>query len=679
MFCGTISVYKALSKISEAFVLHSYFETHMVNQQLVIYIEQAKAKGLSDKEILAALKVDPAWVAIQEADAIDAFAFVNGNNRPMAPTAGSAAPVISSANFFLPKKTLVACAVVVVLVLIGGGVVLAQKKGFVARLLQANPEAAWNIFVQNQKIEPYTQVVTIEYTDAGQTREVTSVKLVDSGFTNGQQDLADIQLQHAVSYTVAVGGQQSGGNVEFRILNKALYVNLKDTPMGTFLQESEQNKTKSTWLKISLDPKDLGDMTAQVLPEATGEGAGPDATVLQQKIQDVKLKQVFEKPEVLGTEQVRGQNTVHLKLGFNKTALQDALTQVLPVLTEKDSAERREVMQKLITAWLDKFEVKDFQAWVGEKDGRLYKIVFKSNAPSSASVMQSVSGVAFENARQASSDAKRIADVRQMASALELYFNDHGVYPKAGVNGMPANLAPTYIGAMPEAPETSGLCTDYYNAYWYTPRGPILSGANGEQGYNDYNYTFCLGDTVGGYTAGLNKLTPQGISAAECVNTEAHPCSSGVSKNNPEDIVQELVRQLDFSASFSFTGEYYDYGKTQSVEAPTDSVDVMEQLQEARSLSRDAKRLADVRQLASAAELYFNDNEHYPTDLEELMPTYIGALPVVPAPQDGTCTAEQNKYSYKGSDKTYALSFCLGNTTGGYSPGLHILSEQGIR
>lgn len=650
----------------------------MINQQLVIYIEQAKAKGLSDKEILAALKVDPAWVAVTETDAIDAFAFVNGNNHPAASSLGSTTPDIASSNFFLPRKTLIASVVLVLLVLVGGGVVLAQKKGFVAHLLQANPEAAWNTFIQNQKIEPYTQAVTLEYADAGKTDTVTSVKLVDSGFTNGQQDLADIQLQHAVSYTVAVGGQQAGGNVEFRVLNKALYVNLKDTPMGTFLQESEQNKAKSTWLKISLDPKDLGDMTAQVLPEATSESASPDATVLQQNIQDVKLKQVFEKPEVLGTEQVRGQNTVHLKLGFNKAALQDALMRIVPTITEKNASERRDLVQKLITAWLDKFEVKDFQAWVGEKDGRLYKIVFKSNAPSSASVMQSVSGVALENARQASSDAKRIADVRQMASALELYFNDHGVYPKAGSNGAPDGLTPDYIGTMPEAPETSGLCTDYYNAYWYTPVGPVHSGVNGEQGYNDYSYTFCLGDTVGGYTAGLNMLTPQGIRTAECVSTEAHPCSSGVSKNNPEDMVQELVKQLDFSASFSFVGEYYDYGKTQMVEAPANSVDVMEQLQEARSLSRDAKRLADIRQLASAVELYFNDNEHYPIDIEELVPTYIGALPIVPTPQDGTCTAEQNKYSYKGSGKTYTLSFCLGNTTGGYSPGPHVLSEQGI-
>lgn len=651
----------------------------MINQQLVIYIEQAKAKGLSDKEILAALKVDPTWVAVTEADAIDAFAFVNGNNHPAASNPGPTAPVITSSNFFLPKKAFIACVVVVVLVLIGGGVVLAQKKGFVAHLLQANPEGAWNTFLQNQTIEPYTQAVTIEYTDAGETNELSSVRLVDAGFTNGQQDVSDLELKHAVAYTVGVGGQQTGGNVEFRVLHKSLYINLKDTPLGTFLQESEQNKTKTSWLKISLDPKDLGDITAQVLPQVTGEGDGPDATVLQKKVQDARLKEVFEKPEILGTEQVRGQNTVHLKLGFNKTAVRDIVTQLLPTLAEKEPAERQELVQKLVTAWLDKFEVKDFQAWVGEKDGRLYKLLFKSNAPSFSSLSKTISGAAFENARQSSSDAKRIADIRQLASALELYFNDHGVYPKAGSNGAPVGLMPDYLGTIPEAPETSGLCTDYYNAYWYTPVGPLQTGVSGEQGYNDYSYTFCLGNNAGGYTAGVNKLTNRGISTADCVSTEAHPCSSGVSKNNPEDMVQELVKQLDFSASFSFVGEYYDYGKAQTVEAPTESVDVMEQLQEARSLSRDAKRLADVRQLASAAELYFNDNEHYPTDLEELIPTYIGALPVVPTPQDGTCTAEQNKYSYKGNGKTYALSFCLGNTTGGYSPGPHVLSEQGIR
>lgn len=663
-------------------VLFRHFETHMVNQQLVIYIEQARAKGLPDKEILAALKVDPTWVAIQDADAIDAFAFVNGNNRPAA-GADSAASIVSSSNFFLPRKALIACVVVVVLVLVGGGVVLAQKKGFMTRLLQANPETAWGLFVHNQTIEPYAQEVTIEYADtagAGGESRVTSVKLVDMGYTNGRQELADLQLTHGVSYTVAADGQQMGGNVEFRLLNKALYVNLKDTPLGTFLQESEQNKTKTSWLKISLDPKDLGDIAAEVLPQtATPEDTAPNTTVLQQKVQSMQFKQIFEKPEVLGTEQVRGQATVRVKLGLNKAALQDVFTQLLPTLREGQSTEQLETVQKLMAAWLDKFQVKDFQAWIGEKDGRLYKVVFQSNAPSFGSLTKTVTGAAFENARQNSRDAKRIADIRQMASALELYFNDHGVYPKAEANGAPANVVPNYIGAMPEAPETSGLCTDYYNTYWYTPLGQLQSGVNGVQGYNDYSYTFCLGENAGGYNAGLNKLTPRGISSAECVSTEAHPCSSGVSKNNPEDMVQELVKQLDFSASFSFAAEYYDYGKTQTVEAPADSVDIMEQLQEVRSSSRDAKRLADVRQLASAAELYFSDNEHYPTDLEELTPTYIGALPVVPTPPDGTCTVEQNKYSYAGTNKTYALSFCLGTQTGGYSPGPHILSEQGIR
>ncbi|HYV33744.1 MAG TPA: prepilin-type N-terminal cleavage/methylation domain-containing protein, partial [Candidatus Limnocylindria bacterium] len=36
-------------------------------------------------------------------------------------------------------------------------------------------------------------------------------------------------------------------------------------------------------------------------------------------------------------------------------------------------------------------------------------------------------------------------------------------------------------------------------------------------------------------------------------------------------------------------------------------------LNSARAKSRDAKRLADIRQLASAFELYFNDINSYPT------------------------------------------------------------------
>jgi hypothetical protein len=95
---------------------------------------------------------------------------------------------------------------------------------------------------------------------------------------------------------------------------------------------------------------------------------------------------------------------------------------------------------------------------------------------------------------------------------------------------------------------------------------------------------------------------------------------------------------------------------------------------------RDIKRLSDIRQLASALELYFNDYGAYPIVLGSLAPTYIAQVPVAPTPADGSCSASQNTYVYTSSNaNTYALNFCLGASTQGYSAGYRTLSPQGIK
>ncbi|MEK7161975.1 MAG: prepilin-type N-terminal cleavage/methylation domain-containing protein [Patescibacteria group bacterium] len=126
-------------------------------------------------------------------------------------------------------------------------------------------------------------------------------------------------------------------------------------------------------------------------------------------------------------------------------------------------------------------------------------------------------------------------------------------------------------------------------------------------------------------------------------------------------------------------------------------------LNSARQKSRDAKRLADVRQLASALELFYNDASAYPTCAGctgacgpmntvgslrggvgnvTLTPTYIGLIPSAPAPADGSpsCGAA-NEYNYAApvnGDK-YTITFCNGAITGGFSAGTHYLTPAGIQ
>jgi prepilin-type N-terminal cleavage/methylation domain-containing protein len=135
-------------------------------------------------------------------------------------------------------------------------------------------------------------------------------------------------------------------------------------------------------------------------------------------------------------------------------------------------------------------------------------------------------------------------------------------------------------------------------------------------------------------------------------------------------------------------------------------------LNSARAKSRDAKRLADVRQLASAMELIFNDAGAYPTcggtachtgtaqvmggasgvirvdgsTTRTLTPTYIGLIPSAPTPADNanggtTCTAANNAYMYQATatGNTYTITFCLGDVTGGYSSGVRTLTPAGIQ
>ena len=63
-------------------------------------------------------------------------------------------------------------------------------------------------------------------------------------------------------------------------------------------------------------------------------------------------------------------------------------------------------------------------------------------------------GVARAKAR----DAKRIADINQVRSALELYFDDNGSY--LATNNM-VSLEPTYLVNIPHDPLAAG-CTDTY-------------------------------------------------------------------------------------------------------------------------------------------------------------------------------------------------------------------------
>lgn len=95
---------------------------------------------------------------------------------------------------------------------------------------------------------------------------------------------------------------------------------------------------------------------------------------------------------------------------------------------------------------------------------------------------------------------------------------------------------------------------------------------------------------------------------------------------------------------------------------------VLSSLNTARKKSRDARRLADFKQLQTALELYYSDNVAYPvstsqanasTALTALAPAYIAAIPNDPL---------GGSYNYVYRTTSGGTFYCLGTVYEGTAP-----------
>lgn len=118
-------------------------------------------------------------------------------------------------------------------------------------------------------------------------------------------------------------------------------------------------------------------------------------------------------------------------------------------------------------------------------------------------LLSTLAVVALNNARQKSRDAKRVSDIKQIQTALELYYNDANSYPTSLTfgTGSVAYSGTTYMSIIPDnpSPQNDGSCP--IGGYSFTRDG---SGSS-------YHISYCLGGTTGGLTAGTHTATPAGI------------------------------------------------------------------------------------------------------------------------------------------------------------------------
>ena len=125
-------------------------------------------------------------------------------------------------------------------------------------------------------------------------------------------------------------------------------------------------------------------------------------------------------------------------------------------------------------------------------------------------------------------------------------------------------------------------------------------------------------------------------------------------------------------------------------------------LNNARARARDARRISDIKQIQTALELHFLDNNDYPTggDIHIGSPTavilsetdgfaatkagnvYMSVVPLNPAPyDDGPCIDDTSAYIYSRDDiagVSYSITYCIGGAIGQIATGEHTATPAGM-
>jgi prepilin-type N-terminal cleavage/methylation domain-containing protein len=120
-------------------------------------------------------------------------------------------------------------------------------------------------------------------------------------------------------------------------------------------------------------------------------------------------------------------------------------------------------------------------------------------------LLATLSIIALNSAQAKARDVKRLSDVREIRTALEMYFASENSYPASLSTGDPIEdtASTTFMREYPTPPSPAdGDCTVAQNTeYSYT-----LHSSN-----SSYSVSFCLGSNVNEVTAGVRTMTPAGI------------------------------------------------------------------------------------------------------------------------------------------------------------------------
>lgn len=124
---------------------------------------------------------------------------------------------------------------------------------------------------------------------------------------------------------------------------------------------------------------------------------------------------------------------------------------------------------------------------------------------------------------------------------------------------------------------------------------------------------------------------------------------------------------------YTFSNRYLKANSLKDLQSLSSLTLTTKTIEEENIGERDMRRVADVKQIQTAIEMYYNEMGHYPPK-EEVMPgkaiktnegnIYLSLVPTNPVPVDGdNCPSSQSAYTYiseGASPQTYTINYCLG-------------------
>lgn len=497
-------------------------KTNVHNQELSDYIAKELSRGVSVDELRSVL-IGAGWPT----NDVDAYLSLVKNPNPQNVT--ETHPLISHESP-KPKRPLgkavkvTAVALGVLLILAGGA--YASYTYIIpppAKILQ---EATQNF--QNVKSFDYSGKITVDVTSEGdlfsRSTWVRDLQLIPdervAGSTStrfgidftGSTDVTD-EKYPKTDLEVNINADIFTFGFNVRVLGKTVFLKFDQIP------EIAEGATQyaGVWIKA-----DLEEISKQFGMEINLKNGQPDLTEGQeQQLEDlVKNAHFFSGITKLAGDVIDGENMHHYALAIDKQGLKNYLDEVNRIVASAGG------FTDGYSEVFDGIEFSNVEVWVGKSDKMIHRIsgvVYQKPTSSSIDPSGSLNFLMnFKNfnnpksieepvdarnimdvinefmgdAQSKSRDARRLSDIRQMMTGLEIYYNEYGKYP-----GKLTDMK-TILPVLPAAPTPAdGNCTEEQNSYIYKPK----------PSREDYTLTFCLGTSAGGFGAGPHSASFKGI------------------------------------------------------------------------------------------------------------------------------------------------------------------------